>query len=118
MNKVTLTPLLIEELGLSKEWTVLEAYKKWWYPDVSDTNYRLTAAGMQALKLANSYEFDFKFRHTPAELKMLSNLETIYFLDAWQGRSIIRIHIFSEKVAVMIKLYGSFQKYLENIQPK
>lgn len=111
MDKTELTKQLIAQANLHV--TFKEAYGSWWWPNnsLNKEHKRLTSAGCNALaKLIKPYHFEFNFSNTPAQLKRLSKLEIPYYVD-YKG-----ITIFSPKAVSMVRLYGSFDRYLDLIQ--
>ena len=110
MDKLAVTNEIIHQLKL--ELDPEHAMRMWFWPDsCGRANARLTKPGLAFIsKIAVGYKFDFEFSSTGAILTQLAKMNTAYYVD--NGG----IVIFSEQVAVIVKMYPSFTRYLELIQ--
>jgi hypothetical protein len=111
MDKLQLTKAIIEEANLDIE--VSKAYVEWWWPTNSNNkeHLRLTITGLNALQqILKPYHFQYYFYNSPKQIKALSKLRIPYYVN------MAKITIFSENVVSMIRLYGSFSRYLDLIQ--
>lgn len=112
MSKHEFTKLIIAEAEL--EITFEQAMKVWWFTP-SEDNYRLTYHGYKTLKeLAPSFEFGFSGLMNGKTLLQLGKLNCAYFLVN-KGTD-QKIHIFSTKIATVIRLYGDFSIYLNTLK--
>jgi len=110
MDKHAITEAVLDKLNTKLE--LKQALKAWWYPDYSNNreNARLTTLGFKSIsKVMTPYEFEYEFMLTGQNVKQLTALKTPFFLT---GQSII---IFSKPLATMIKMYPSFERYMELI---
>lgn len=110
MDKIAITEAVIKELKSSI--CPKQALKRWWYPDYSNNteNARLTNIGLKAIsKVMTPHHFHYDYAATGNNIKKLSALRTPFFVDK-DG-----IIIFSEQLATMIKMYPSFERYMELI---
>ncbi len=107
MDKLTITKEIIKELGLEIE--AEHALTFWWWPDSGTVqNSRLTKPGLQFIsKALKGHTFAFEFKNTGFILNKLAKMNTPYYVD--NGG----IVLFSEKLATAVKLYPSFERYLE-----
>jgi len=112
MDKKAITKAVLEELKVNI--SLDYAMKIWWWPDYGDNNSaRLTGAGNAAVnKVMTPYTFKCTIENTGAGLKRLVKLKTPFYTDY----SADEITIYSEQLATMIKMYPSFDRYLELIQ--
>jgi len=108
-RKEEITTIVLTEYNI--ELSFKKAYSAWWYPDYfSVENLRLTSTGfMQIKKIIPVYEFSFIPDNSVNEQLSLSNLEIPFYV----GNK--KIFIFGESLACMIKLYPTFNRYLEVI---
>ena len=111
MDKHELTESIISELKLPYDLEL--AYHTWWWPDsnYNPYNVRLTQVGHSILSARlPSYHFDYDFKNTPNELKQFSNMDTPFYITKSDG-----ITLYSNQLATMIKMYDSFERYLQLI---
>lgn len=111
MDKVEFTIAICNELTDPPD--IKKALADWWWPTNSfnDGHLRLRLAGKEVLStLMQPHEFEFLFYNTLKQIKLLGNLRVPYYV---QYNSIT---FFSPGVALMIRLYGSVDRYLELIQ--
>jgi len=110
MDKIEITKELLKTNNLNL--SLKDALTLWWYPDYStkSNNSRLTSAGCAVISDAmHSFRFDCDLSNTGNDFKKLSKLNTPYYYE------IGSITIFSSPLAVMIRMYDSFDRYLELI---
>lgn len=85
----------------------------WWRGHAGGKSIRLTKAGNAAIsKVMTPHTFDYELLNTGQGIKRLTKLETPYFAD-YENQ---QITIYSEKLATMIRMYPSFDRYMELIQ--
>jgi len=108
-RKEEITEQVIEDLELDMKLT--NAVKFWWWPDYNYCeNLRLTKPGLTFVqKVVTPYSFEFDFLNTGNMLKQLAKLDTPFYVDR-EG-----IVLFSPQLATMVKMYPSFDRYLELI---
>jgi len=112
MDKKAITEAVLKELKVN---IGLEyAMKIWWWRDYGGAqSARLTGPGNAAVgKVMTPYTFDCTLDNTGVGLKRLIKLQTPFYADY----SAEQITIYSEQLAIMIKMYPSFDRYLELIQ--
>jgi hypothetical protein len=112
MDKKAITAAVIEEV--KSKYDVDRALKAWWWRSYAgNNNARLTITGHKAFsKAMRAFTFDCELEHTGANMKRLAKLTTPYFAD-YKDQTIT---IYSEQLATMIKLYPSFNRYLDLLQ--
>jgi hypothetical protein len=118
MTKTELTKLIIKEIDADIRF--YEAYRSWWYSDREDTIYRLTKTGFNFLNdKVNSYPFTFTNWITSAVLLQFGKLNCPYYIKHHTGHSPgLRsdVYVFSDKIAMTIKLYGDLMHYIKTLQ--
>jgi len=116
MTKTELTKLIISES--ESDISFNNAYKLWWYKDMRDTNFRLKPKGYLFLtEITPCYKFTTTNWSTPKTFKDLSNLNCPYYIEhvAFYSAQLTEIYIFSDKIAMTIKLYQDFDSYLKTL---
>ena len=111
MNKREFTESIIKEANL--DMAVNHAMKSWWFTSTDD-HYRLTYRGYKTLKLITPF-FKFNLKH-PMTLQLysiLGKLNCAYFIYASGAKQ--EVHIFSTKIATVIQLYGSIDRYIATL---
>lgn len=87
----------------------------WWWPrsEWNKSHMRLTHVGYKAVSsIMTPYKFPFKVDGSWKTVVLLTTKMTVpYYWDNWHY--INYVVIFSPKLAVMIELYGSINRYLE-----
>jgi len=111
MDKKAITAAVLEELGVNISFEY--ALKVWWWRDYGNNqSARLTSAGNAAVGIVlKPFTFDCTLSNTGAGLKRLVKLRTPFYADY----SASQITIYSEQLATMIRMYPSFDRYLELI---
>ena len=111
MDKRELVATIISELKLPYDNEL--AYHTWFWPDSNNNPYnvRLTKVGHSILSTRlPSYHFDYEFKNLPTELMQLSKMDTPFYVSKQEG-----ITLYSNQLATMVKMYDSFDMYLELI---
>jgi len=117
MTKTDLTKLILKESDLDISFD--KAYKLWWYKDIRDTNFRLKPKGyLLFTELTPCYKFKVGMWSTPQTFKDLSNLNCPYYIEhiSFYASQITEVYIFSDKIAMTIKLYQDFDTYLKTLK--
>jgi len=111
MDKEAITKAVLEELKVNI--SLDYAMKIWWWRDYGNNlSARLTGPGNAAVgKVMTPYTFNCTLDNTGAGMKRLTKLQTPFYADY----SAEQITIYSEQLATMIKMYPSFDRYLELI---
>jgi len=111
MDKEAITKAVLEELKVNI--SLDYAMKIWWWRDYGNNHSaRLTGPGNAAVgKVMTPYTFKCTLENTGTGLKRLIKLQTPFYADY----SAEQITIYSEQLATMIRMYPSFDRYLELI---
>jgi seryl-tRNA(Sec) selenium transferase len=112
MDKKAITEAVLKEV--KSRYDLERALNAWWWRDYSGNNSaRLTKAGNAAVsKVMRPYTFDCVLNNTGNGIKRLTKLKTPFYAD-YQNQ---QITIYSEQLATMIRMYDSFERYMELIQ--
>jgi len=111
MDKRTITEEVLKEID--SQYDLESALKSWWWFSYSNVNsVRLTKAGHAAInQVMKPFVFDCTLNNTGTGIKQLIKLGTPFYAD-FQNQ---QITIYSAKLATMIKIYPSFNRYIEII---
>lgn len=112
MDKKAITEGILKEVN--SKYDLERALKAWWWRSYANNdNARLTVAGHKAFsKVMRPFTFDLELEHTGTTMKRLAKIKTPYYADYKYHQ----ITIYSEQLATMIKMYPSFERYLDLIQ--
>ena len=114
MQRRNLTERLVALLPDSEKITVDKAMLAWWKNFRDSGGYRLTADGYAIM--AGVLEFEHWRVASPANLKMLVELDkkltSPYYFDAKKKELIL----FGSREAMMATLHGDIKRYLELLQ--
>ncbi len=112
MDKKAITKAILKEV--KSRYDLEHAMKAWWWASYSgNDSARLTKAGNAAVsKVMKAFIFDCTLENTGASIKRLTKLKTPYYADYQNSQ----ITIYSEQLATMIRMYPSFNRYIELIQ--
>ena len=112
MDKKAITEAVLKEV--KSRYDLERALKAWWWRSYAGNNSgRLTKAGNAAVsKVMTPHTFECTLENTGNGLKRLTKLNTPFYADYEYGK----ITIYSEQLATMIKMYPSFDRYMELIQ--
>jgi len=112
MDKKAITEAVLEKV--KSRYDVERALRAWWWRSyASNDSARLTKAGNAAVsKVMKAFVFDCELMNTGTGMKRLAKLKTPYYADFENQQ----ITIYSEQLATMIKMYPSFDRYMELIQ--
>ena len=112
MDKKAITEAVLKEVKVNYDLDT--ALKIWWWKNYSGVETaRLTRAGNAAIgKVMRPFTFDCELANTGNGIKRLEKLKTPFYAD-FQHK---QITIYSEQLATMIRMYDSFDRYLELIQ--
>ena len=118
-DKLQLTQKLVQQLPAEHAISVDQARAIWWYNIRAGGGMRLTAAGFKALSELLGLEF-YAYK-IPDELAFTQQtvldldrrLQNPYYIVTKKNFPIDLI-FFSSKEAVLINLYGSLDKFLDN----
>jgi hypothetical protein len=121
-DKLQLTQTLVNLLPDSRRISVESAVPVWWYNLRKTGGLRLTAAGyrtfVEELELEN-YEYQIDNpqlfnQHTILDLDR--KMQMPYYIHVAKGVP-KKIIFFNSREAVMVKLYGNLQQFLDNYEP-
>lgn len=126
--KETITEAVLAEINTPQiyhEIPLEQVVFKWWFSGRQE-GLRLTDEGMIAFQDANIefYDHDFKQEGKSyyAFLAELSRkLKCPYYLGIKKlddGRKSAYIRLYDSKIAMMVKLYGTIQEYLESVKER
>jgi len=108
MNKKEITNEVLKELK-NLELDPEIAYKLWWWPK----GLRLTRKGHLAFsKVITPHHFPCELRQTGRTLQKLLKIQSPFYVNFKEDEIII----YGDKLATMIKLYPSIERYLDIIQ--
>lgn len=112
MDKRAITEEVLKQV--KSKYDIDSALKAWWWRDYAGHQQgRLTKAGHNAVsKVMRPFTFNATIANTGATIKRLSQLQTPYYVDHKEQT----ITIYSKPLATMIRMYPSFDRYLELIQ--
>jgi hypothetical protein len=112
MDKKAITEAVLSEVKVNYD--LETALNIWWWKDYKDIETaRLTRAGNAAVgKVMKPYTFKCELENTGNGMKRLEKLRTPFYADYRNQQ----ITIYSEQLAMMIRMYDSFERYLELIQ--
>ena len=112
MDKKAITEAVLKEV--KSRYDLDRALRAWWWRSYTGNNSgRLTKAGNAAIsKVMRPFTFDCTLHNTGAGIKRLTKLNTPFYADYGNQP----VTIYSEQLATMIKMYPSFDRYMELIQ--
>lgn len=122
-SKETLTKIILAEkpdIPLNYE----QALKTWWMNIRKDGGLRLTDQGDVALRKVDFEYFDFDFTLTNSNvalswnqfvLELNKKMPCPYYINVTprEGKKMPFIRVFDSRVAMLINLYGSVDRYIE-----
>lgn len=112
MDKKAITEAVLKEV--KSRYDLERALKHWWWRDYSgNDSARLTKAGNAAIsKVMKPFTFKCQLINTGNGIKRMTKLKTPFYAN-YQDQEIT---IYSEQLATMIRMYDSFDRYMELIQ--
>jgi len=112
MDKKAITEAVLKEV--KSRYDLERALKAWWWRSYArNDSARLTIAGHNAVsKAMKPFTFDMELEHTGTTIKRLAKLTVPYYADYKEQK----ITIYSAQLATMIKMYPSFERYIDLIQ--
>ena len=126
-NKQKITEAILAEIPkthrIYHELPIEEVIFKWWFTGRQE-GLRLTDAGVTAFELANIEFYDHDFSQNGQSyfsfiLALNKKIKCPYYLGVKRSQEKSSyIRLYDSKIAMMVKLYGNLQEYLESIKEK
>ena len=128
-KKQLITEAILKELS-DDELDIDKVLFDWWFTGRQE-GLRLTDAGMKALQKAQIEYYDHEFKQDAKSIidshsyysfisTLSKKIKCPYYLgvNKIENKKTFYIRLYDSKIAMMVKLYGNLQEYLESIKEK